>query len=289
MTLNAGYRALAVVDSVQGVPVPVHVLYPTSSETTAATFDRHVVEVALDGEIDGEGLGVVAISHGNGGTPWSHRGLALHLARAGYAVVLVEHPGNCRLDNALAGTVANLANRPRHLRLALDAVFADPVVGPRVEAGRAALIGHSIGGYTALAVAGGRPSSLPHESLDGVARPIAVEVDHRVDTVVLLAPALPWLMAPGALAEVRPRMLVRTGECDDIAPPDFVARVLRGLPDDTPLDQRVVPGAGHFAWIHPFPPELASPAILPSLDPAGFDRAAYQAEHYADVLAFLRC
>lgn len=286
--MNVGCRALAATDEVQGARVPVHLLYPTNALPRTETFGPYALELALDAPVAGERLPLVAISHGNGGTPWVYRGLAAHLARAGLAVALLEHPGNSRADNALAGTPANLANRPRHVRLALDVAFADAVVGSHLMADAAAVIGHSLGGYTALAAGGGRPMALPNQTPDGVAHPVPVEPDPRVRALVLLAPALPWLMGPGALAEVRAPLLVRTAERDEHAPPAYVERILGGLPAGVRMDYQVVPGAGHFAFLTPFPPALARPGFPPAQDPPGFERAAYQPHLCADVLAFLR-
>jgi len=277
-TRTVGLRSLVASDA-----VPVHVLYPADVETRGKTFGPYTIEVAEGAPVTGDALPVVAISHGTGGTPWSHRVLASHLARAGFAVALVVHPGNTRGDNALEGKPENLANRPRHVRVALDAVFADPVIGARVVAGRAAVIGHSLGAYTALAAAGGTPHALPSETPEGRAQPVPVEPDPRIAALVLLAPALPWFMAPGALADVRARLFVRTGERDDLAPPYFVEQILRGVV----MDYAVVPGAGHFAFLSPFPPALTSPFFAPSQDPPGFDRVAYQARLCAEVTAFL--
>ena len=286
--MTVGLRSLAPIDHVQGVAVPVHVLYPANAAMQAKAFGPYAIDVAegapIAPSVDGEAMPVVAISHGTGGTPWSHRVLASHLARAGFAVALVVHPGNTRGDNALEGKPENLANRPRHLRVALDAVFGDGVLGAYVAQGRAAVIGHSLGAYTALAIAGGRPMALPNETPDGVARAVEVARDPRVDALVLLAPALPWFMAPRALADVRARLFVRTGERDELTPPYFVERIL----GEREMDYGVVPGAGHFAFLSPFPPALTSPAFPPSQDPPGFDRAAFQPQLCAEVEAFLR-
>ena len=102
--MNVGYRALAVRDDVQGARVPVHVLYPTEAMARTETFGRYEIDVATDAPVAGERLPLVAVSHGTGGTPWGYRGLATHLARAGFAVALVEHPGNSRADNSLENT-----------------------------------------------------------------------------------------------------------------------------------------------------------------------------------------
>ena len=286
--MNVGCRALHVTDEVQDARVPVHVLYPTTAAARTETFGPYPLDIARDAPVTGERLPLVAISHGTGGTPWGYRGLAAHLARAGLAVLLVEHPGNSRSNDALAGTPANLANRPRHVRLALDAALADAALGPHLAPDGAAVIGHSLGGYTALALAGGHPLALPNQTPDGVAHPVPVEPDPRVRALVLLAPALPWFMAPGALAEVRAPLLVRAGERDEHAPPYFIERVLGSLPAGARLDYQVVPGAGHFAFFGPIPAALARGNFPPAYDPPGFDRAAYQPRLHHHVLAFLR-
>jgi predicted dienelactone hydrolase len=283
-----GLRVLSPPDAVQGVPVPVRVLYPTHAAPTAHAFGPYALTAAHDAPIAGERLHVVAMSHGSGGTPWGFLGLAEHLVRGGCAVVLVEHPGDSRTDGSLSGTPATLANRPRHVRLALDALAADAALAPHVALDRIAVLGHSIGGYTALALAGGKPIALPNETPDRVARPVAVDPDPRVAAAILLAPALPWFLAPGALASVRVPLLVRVGERDDLSPPYFVERILAALPAGASLDLRVIPGAGHFLCFWPIPEPIARARLLPAQDPPGFDRAACQPELRRDVLAFVQ-
>ncbi|HEU0053799.1 MAG TPA: alpha/beta fold hydrolase [Longimicrobium sp.] len=285
---TVGCRLLEAADDVRGAVVPVAILYPATAPERTERFGPYPVDVALDSPPDGERLGVVAISHGNGGSPWTHRVLASALARAGYAVVLPEHVGNSRSDNSLAGTAANLENRPRHLALALDAVFAGPVIGPRLAADGVAVIGHSIGAYTALAAAGGRPWAGPHETEDGQPRPVRVAADPRVRALVLLAPATPWFLPEGSLAEVRVPILLRASEQDAISPSWNAEIVINGVADAARVEHAVVPGAGHFSFLSPFPPAMVRPDFPPSQDPEGFDRAAYQEVLRDDVLAFLR-
>jgi len=285
---TVGCRALEVNDPVQGARVPAWLLYPASAPERVEQFGPYPLAVALDAAVMGEGLAVVAISHGTGGSPWTYRDLAACLARAGYVVALLEHPGNSRSGDSLAGSAANLANRPRHVRLVLDAVFGDAQLGTRVSAAGAGVIGHSLGGYTALALAGGRPTCFAHESPDGQPRTVPVVPDPRVRALVLLAPATPWLMADGALAEVTAPILMRTGERDEHAPAFHAAIVLHGLAGRARVDHRVVPNAGHFSFQSPFPPAMTRPEFPPSQDPPGFDRAAFQPLLQAEVLAFLR-
>ncbi len=281
--MNIGCRTVAVTDAVQGTTIPVRVLYPTDAAARTETFGPYAIDLAVDAPLALERLPLVAISHGNGGTPWGYRWIATELVHAGFAVALVEHTGNSRTDNSLAGTPANLANRPRHITLALDATFA--AFEAHLAPG-AAVIGHSIGGYTALAACGGKPVALPNETPDGTAHPVAVTPDGRVHAAVLFAPALPWFMAPGALESVAVPLLVRSGERDELAPPMFIDRVLHSLPAATRVDHQVVAGAGHFAFFGPVPPHLASSP--PGQDPPGFDRAAAQRQLCSEVLTFLR-
>jgi len=286
--VTVGYRALDVADEVQGARVPVRVLYPTRAPERLEHFGPYPLAVATDGPVEGERLPLVVISHGTGGSPWTYRGLAAHLARAGFVVALPEHPGNNRSDNSLAGTAVNLENRPRHVRLVLDALFADAQLGQRLLPDGVGVVGHSMGGYTALAVAGGRPSAFPNETPDGQARVVPVVRDARVRALVLLAPASPWFMAEGALADVDVPILMRTAERDEHTPAMHAEIILQGLPHPRRIDHRVVPNAGHFSFQSPFPPAMTRPEFPPSQDPAGFDRVAFQPVLHAEILTFLR-
>lgn len=257
----------------------VRLLYPTDETPRLQKLGPYEIELATDARVVGDRMRLVVISHGTGSTPWALRGLATHLVHVGCVVALIEHPGNSRGDDSLANTVENLANRPRHVRFAIDAAFGS--LGAHLVDG-VAVIGHSLGGYTALAVAGGKPMALPTQTPDGKAHPILVIPDPRVTAVVLLAPALPWFMAPGALTDVTARVFVRVAENDEFAPPFVTERILK----DVRMDYAVVPGAGHFAFFYPVPPHLAT--LPPGADPPGFDRAAYQPQLYAEVEAFLQ-
>ncbi len=275
---NAGWISVEVRDPVQGVALALHILYPTLAAPRPAQFGPYEIEVALDAPVHGHGLPLVLISHGGGGSSLTHRDLAVGLARARRVVVLLDHPGNNRADNSLQGTLANLANRPRHVRLAIDAVLADGVIGPHLLDDKAALIGHSMGGYTALAAAGGK-------AVAGEA--VAVAPDPRISALVLLAPACGWFGADGALAGVDVPIMLRTAQRDELAHHLHADLVKQGVRDPARVDFQVVPNAGHHAFQSPFPAGMAGPGFAPSQDPAGFDRAAYQPILLAEILAFL--
>ena len=51
---------------------------------------------------------------------------------------------------------------------------------------------------------------------------------------------------------------------------------------------RVIPNAGHYAFLSPFPASMVSAEFAPSQDPPGFDRVAFHQELHRDVFEFLR-
>ncbi len=272
----------------QGVDVPLQILYPATAPESTQRFGAYEIDAAVDAPAAHGPFPLVVISHGGGGTPLTHRGLASCLVRAGYVVALPEHPGNSRADNSLEGTAANLENRPRHISIVIDAAFADDALGASVSRNGVAVIGHSMGGYTALALAGGRPTTGPVETTDGEPRAIEVSRDPRVRALILLAPACGWFWSKGALTDVDVRILLRTAEKDEHAHHLYEGLIERGIRDLRQLDHRVIANAGHHAFQSPFPASMAGPHFPPSRDPAGFDRAAYQPILCADILTFLR-
>ncbi|MBL0161421.1 MAG: alpha/beta fold hydrolase [Bryobacterales bacterium] len=283
----AGLRSSEVPDPPTADSIPLLILYPSEAAEQNETLGPYTISAARNAPVAAGTFPLVVLSHGTGGSPLVYRTLAAHLARNGFVVLLPEHPRNNRNNNELAGTAAILANRPRHLRLVADWAFLDDALAAALQPGAFSIIGHSLGGYTALAAAGGAPTAFPHESPDHVSRPIEVTPDPRVNALVLLAPASPWFMAPGALSAVRVPILMLTAEKDPHTPREHGEIIRRGLPAETPLEHRVVPNAGHFSFLSPFPQAMIAPSFPPSQDPAGFDREQFHHHLNAEVLSFL--
>ncbi|MET1076234.1 MAG: alpha/beta fold hydrolase [Umezawaea sp.] len=276
MTRSAGCRT---VELQAETTFPVLVMHPSTAPEKPEPFGPYTAEVALDAPVEPGPHPLVVISHGTGGSHLLYRSLAAHLARAGFVVAIPEHPLNNRNDNELGGTSAILANRPRHLRQVVDwAVDAYDIE-------RVAVVGHSLGGYTGLALAGGTPTAFPHETPDRQPHPVDVTPDDRVCALVLLAPATAWFQQSEALAAVDVPVLMFTAEHDEHTPPWHADIVAAGVAD---VDHRVVPGAGHYSFLTPFPDRMTTPAFPPSQDPPGFDRRAFHEELNAEVLTFLR-
>ncbi len=280
-----GCRTLEIADAALGLTFPLLVLYPSNTAGQPENIGPYTLDVALDAPIAPGPFPLVLVSHGTGGTPLTHRLLAHALARHGFVVGLPRHHANHRDDNSWHNTPGNLTARPRHLRLAIDGLLAE--FGAALRPDWVAVIGHSLGGYSALALAGGRPGSLPHEHADGTPQPIPVVPDARVRALVLLAPATSWYRAAGALREVRVPILLLLGDQDEWTPDFYAQIVLNGVADRGKVTHRLIKNAGHYSFFSPFPPERTGPAFPPSQDPPGFDRARFQSELQAEIREFL--
>lgn len=109
-------------------------------------------------------LPVVVISHGLGDSRTSFFGLAAHLASHGLAVALPEHVGsNSTQKQALLTGLdhetfkaKDFLDRPLDISFLLDELerLNTSTFEGRLDVSRVAAVGHSFGGYTALAVGG---------------------------------------------------------------------------------------------------------------------------------------
>jgi predicted dienelactone hydrolase len=109
---------------------------------------------------------LLVISHGLGEDKSSFAYLAEHLASHGFAIALPEHPGSnaAQIQNWLSGKVKDAAeptefiDRPLDIKLLLDELQqrskTDEALNGRLDPENVGVIGHSLGGYTALALAG---------------------------------------------------------------------------------------------------------------------------------------
>ncbi len=201
-----------------GRTLPVDIWYPVDADDTAgvanAELDLLLATLGLDDVLDapapadGE-FPLVVFSHGSGGVRYQSYFLLQALASHGFVVAAPDHVGNTAID-AIFGTSDPRAivarNRPRDVSFVIDQMLAqnadrtDPVA-PLVDGDRIAVAGHSFGGFTALASAGGFGD---------------YEADPRVDAIVPLAAAAVLSNEEIAAIDV-PTMLV-SGTADITVP-----------------------------------------------------------------------
>jgi predicted dienelactone hydrolase len=288
---NVGYRRIEIQDAVTGERFPVAIWYPTSVQPSVFELGPYTMRVARDAApADGE-FGLVVISHGSGGGSLNHGDLAMALALGGYVVAAPTHPRDNFQDMSGIGSVNVWTGRPRQVSRAIDRVLEDKVLGPRIQRQRIGVVGHSSGGYTALAVAGAKPSmnalvqhctAIPEDarfcSFGGAAAREAAlrggdipEVhDRRVRAIVLLAPH-GALFTDEALSNLVVPVRIYGAERDDLTPVQYHAeRLAKALA--AKAEYVLIKGAGHFSFISR--DALGNFAGASGQDPKGFDRNA---------------
>jgi predicted dienelactone hydrolase len=190
------------------------------------------------------------------------------LARSGDLVALPRHPGDTLGNNELAQTGDNLRNRPAQLVALLYGLLSDTTLGESIAEEPVIAMGHSMGGYTVLSVAGGQPWTRSRE-------PIPVAHDSRIGALVLMAPACGPFPAPHCLAQVTVPILALTAQHDYLTPDSEIRRALAGITEQRQVTIQTVPNAGHFSFLSPFPREMRSAQFEPGMDPSGFDRERF--------------
>ena len=297
---GVGFRDVAV--EVDGEETAHALWYPAGVSTGRTIVGPFTMSATRDAPIGAGQHGLVLISHGTGGGRFNHRDTAIRLAEAGYIVAAPEHAGDNWRDGRYSGTSANWRRRPRQLSAALDHLLGDPEFGPRIDAGRIGAIGHSAGGYSVLALIGGRADTRvlarhctrnrredpefcaygrPNGHVGGRLPDLS---DWRVSAVVAVAP-VGAVFGDGAFSGVEAPTQIHRLEGDRVLRrPWHVNRIMKLMGRNARLV--VHPSAHHFAYISPFPAALVGRVGRPARDPAGFDRRAFLSRIDRQVLAF---
>lgn len=98
---------------------------------------------------------LVVLSHGMFGNANNQAWLAQALVEQGYIVAAVNHPGTSTFDKD-PDQRRMLWERPHDISRVIDYVLGGAGIGAEIEPGRIFMAGHSLGGFTAVALAGGR-------------------------------------------------------------------------------------------------------------------------------------
>jgi len=116
-------------------------------------------EVAWNGALaDLEKFPVVLLSHGTGGTAESLGWLARALATSGFVVLGANHHGNTGLEPYLPEGFLCWWERATDLSVLVSDLQMCGFFAGRLDLDRLSAVGFSLGGYTALALAGARTS-----------------------------------------------------------------------------------------------------------------------------------
>ena len=193
---------------------------------------------------------VVVISHGWGASKTNFAFLAEHLASYGFAVALPQHVGSDRRFQALflSGIFdedippREYLDRPLDISFTLDELErlsapGQPYQG-RFNLDQVGMIGHSLGGYTTLAIAGA-PINYPRlQQVCKPERPFRMNMsiylqcraaplaptdlslqDERIDAVMVLNPITSVVQGPSRLEQIQIPVMLAAASVDLLAPP----------------------------------------------------------------------
>jgi predicted dienelactone hydrolase len=322
---EAGLRLIELATTGAQPTIPVALYYPTTTTPKTINMGPFQVNVAMQAPPLQQFKALIVLSHGLWGTELGHSSLAEALARSGYLVAALRHPGDNWQDHSL--TEKNPSQyfilRPRALTQVIDGILAMPEWAsrlPRDEKGYlVGALGHSAGGFSVLALAGGRtdPSrTTEHCKANAAQDPIFCRLggtpesktsssdqmtpaaaaqgrntiessvlsgDQRVRAVVVMAPTGVPLTSE-SLAAIKVPVLIYEAELDRFLVPKFHAeRIAKDMPK---AELRRIGNAWHFAFMDAPTSSLPSPDGDLRADPPGFDRPALLKRLGEEIPAF---
>ncbi|MBC3953499.1 alpha/beta hydrolase family protein [Pseudomonas triticifolii] len=284
---SAGFHELSFVDPLDSQPMQAVAFYPSTDPEQVSVVEGYRVEAGEDAAIALGRFPLLMLSHGNTGTPLALHDLATSLARQGFVVVAVVHPGDNYRDHSRLGSLSNLYGRPLQISEAISAALTDPMLAPYLSARQVGVIGYSAGGETALILAGAQPE-LRRLRQYCIERPmdkdacktqgelvadredLHAQADPRVGALMLMAP-LSLMFGRQTLGDVHVPVLMYAGDDDQLLAVDKNAQALaRKLPQAP--DYKLLAGAGHFVFMAPCSDEQRATMPMVCNDREGVDR-----------------
>jgi predicted dienelactone hydrolase len=261
---------------------------------------------------------LILLSHGSGGIASGLAWLGAALAAHGFIAVAVNHPGNNALEDYTVEGFSLWWLRAVDLSAVVGAVLDDKTFGSQIDPAHIGAAGHSLGGYTVIAVAGGitEPARLQafcrSPAADALCRPPPADSDmrqkrlarlssdpdfrqryseadnsyrdERVRAVFAMAPGPGPVFTPESLGKISIPVAIVTGSVDEIAPPTSGAGALvKAIPHAT---LKLLPQAGHYVFFGTCTTLGHVVVRVGCSDPAGTDRDAVHAETIRLALDF---
>ncbi len=248
---------------------------------------------------------LILLSHGTGGSAQQLGWLATALARAGFIVAGVDHPGNNSDAPDTAEGFVLPWERATDISEVLDGLLTDPELSPHIDKERVGAAGFSIGGYTVLELGGARTDisiltdfcrkepesttchvpemkdlgtvtqmleSVRKTSGESLARSADSFRDPRIRAVFAMAPALGIAQTPESLHAMRLPVELVVGAADTMAPAPTNANLIKAHVRGA--RETVLPNVTHYSFLDVC--TAAGKQVLPvyCADPPGVDRAA---------------
>ena len=248
------------------------IYYPTESGQEAKSITQGIRqrrEFARNAPLSPQGkpYPLVIFSHGWQGDRFGHAWLAETLVDAGYIVAMIDHAHNTSYENSAEFIYTSMWQRPLDMSAFLDYLLQHPDWSEVIDDKRIAAGGFSLGGLTALWLAGiqGDPQAfkgaIQTYALDdwpeSVKKRAAVVdwdkaarsyFDPRIRTAFALSPDLGQGFKPFGLSKVTVPVLIIAGTQDFVTPfsenAAFYAAHINGA------ELLKIKGAGHFIFLN---------------------------------------
>ncbi|WP_420863723.1 alpha/beta hydrolase family protein [Algirhabdus cladophorae] len=156
--LNTGLQQIAIADPQGQRPLDGFLFYPTKDTDTTPSLGNPVwasLPIVADAATLPQRHPLVLMSHGMFGNARNQAWLAAQLTQQGYMVAAINHPGTTTF-NRDPDQRRMLWERPKDISRALTHLLRDPATMELIDPDRIYMAGHSLGGFTAVALAGGR-------------------------------------------------------------------------------------------------------------------------------------
>jgi predicted dienelactone hydrolase len=156
-----GVRQIVAPSAARGGDLDVTVWYPAEAGGTPVVLGEsgffQGTPALRDAPVAAGKFPLILLSHGAGlaGNPQAVSWIATPLARQGFVVAAPTHPGNSGNNRSAAETM-KIWMRPADLTATLDAMERDSFFAAHLVPGQVGALGLSMGGGTALAIAGAR-------------------------------------------------------------------------------------------------------------------------------------
>jgi predicted dienelactone hydrolase len=261
---------------------------------------------------------LILLSHGSGGMASGLAWLGTALAAHGFIAVAVNHPGNNALEDYTVEGFSLWWLRAVDLSVVISAMLDDKTFGSHIDPAHIGAAGHSLGGYTIIAVAGGiaEPARLQvfcrSPAADALCKPPPADSnmrqkhlarlssdpdyrqryseadnsyrDERVRAVFAMAPGPGPVFTPESLGKISIPVAIVTGSADEVAPPTSGAEVFaKTIPHAT---LKLFPQAGHYVFLGTCTTVGRVVVGVGCRDPEGTDRDAVHAETIRVALDF---
>ena len=252
---------------------------------------------------------LIVLSHGYLAAPESLSWLAEALVNCGFVVAAIQHHDL----HKKRFTHIDHWHRPLDVSRLITFMTEESSFASHIDAQRIGMVGHSMGGLTALWIAGARASleevsdlvpsadqadhaqfSAMSEQLLGYTRLAQWKEDYsdsRVSAFVVMAPAFIWIFPPEQLSQIHKPLLIFAGQADYVINSYYNARVLGQTVPGANL-RLFPPPAGHFFFLSYATDKgakLMDPlGVLPflQLDPWGLNRVELQKTMAPEICQF---